>query len=103
MRAVITKGKYKGLVCEVSQWCNDWFTLDPRDNPEISGLNKIAIMHKPFSPSSLGFTYQGIQEIQEHKNNGMLFAWYTIDVMKKPWSGKTGVQYSWTFKKRKRV
>lgn len=102
MRAVITRGKYKGFVCEVSQWCNDWFTLDPRDNPELSEEAKMEIMRKPFSPSSLAFTYAGLQEIRSHKNNGMLFAWFEPTMTKVINTGdSTGTAYMWSFKKRK--
>lgn len=65
MRALILKGKYKNTICEVSQWCNDWFML----NSET-----VDIARKPFSPSSLGFTVEDYQEIKKHKNNGTLFS-----------------------------
>lgn len=63
MRALITKGKFKGEKVTISQWCNDWFsTMDG----------------KILSPSQLAFTEKDIQTIKKHKNNGMMFAWYEI-------------------------
>lgn len=59
MRALILKGRGMGREVEVSQWCNDWFTLEG--------------YVQPFSPTSLAFTPLGMKEIKEHKNNGMLF------------------------------
>lgn len=69
MNAYITKGKFAGKICEVSQWCNNWFTLNS-ENPEIAC--------KPFSPSSLAFTPTDIEKIIRHKNNGTLFMEYEI-------------------------
>lgn len=102
MRAVITRGKYKGYVCEVSQWCNDWFTLDPRDNKKLSDEQRMDIMRKPFSLSSLAFTYADIREIKEHKNNGMLFAWFQVTMLLgRGFVSDKGAMYGWTFKRRK--
>lgn len=102
MRAVILKGKYKGFICEVSQWCNNWITLDPRDSKRLSEQQQIDIMRKPFSPTSLAFTYAGIQEI---KNNpcGIMFKLFEICMTKKHFIGKSGAIYNWTFKKRKQI
>ena len=69
---MIKRGKYEGLVLEVSQWCNDWFMLDPREDTNLKDKDILSIMVKPFSPSSLLFTEEGMQEILRHKNNGML-------------------------------
>ena len=91
MKAIITKGKYKGECYEVSQWCNDWFTLNS---------NNIKIATKPFSPSSLLFNLSAIHEIKQHKNNGMLFGWYEVRPTKTMFD-KEGNAYSWTFKKLK--
>lgn len=76
MKAMIKRGKYAGLILEVRQWCNDWFTLEPGEDTNLSETERIKIMTKPFSPSSLFFTSKGMQEILENKNNGMLLAWF---------------------------
>jgi hypothetical protein len=91
MKVIIRRGKYKGQEHEVSQWCNDWFTLDS---------NRVEIATKPFSPSSLAFQFSGIQEIREHKNNGMLFSWYEPTMIIGLYAKDGGI-YSWSFKKRK--
>ena len=76
MKAIIKKGKYKGEIVKINQWCNDWFTVDPRDNTNLSEKQQIDIIRKPLSPSSLFFTAEGMKEILEHKNNGMLLNWF---------------------------
>lgn len=102
MKVVITRGKYKGYVCEVSQWCNDWFTLDPRDNKKLLEKQQMDIMRKPFSPSSLAFTYADIREIMAHKNNGMLLAWYQVTMLlRQSYVANNGTSYGWTFRRRK--
>jgi len=62
MRALVLRGKRKGKVVEISQWCNDWFTV--MDSADI------------YSPTSLAFSKEDMKTIKEHKNNGMLFRWY---------------------------
>jgi len=73
MEAVIRRGKYKGRQVKISQWCNDWFTIDARECEGLTDEEKIRLTIKPFSPSSLAFTTLGMGEIIKHKNNGMLF------------------------------
>lgn len=92
MKALILRGKHKGRLEEVSQWCNDWFTLNS-DNRDICV--------QPFLPSSLAFTITGLFEIQDHKNNGMLFAWFEPMTMAKPHGVEGAENYRWTFKRRK--
>ncbi len=96
MKALILKGKYTGKEVEVSQWCNDWFTLDPEKNEDLTENQKLEIMRKPFSPSSLAFTYHDFLTIRQHTNNGMLFVWFE----QKECFGVFG-SYEMTFKKRK--
>ena len=87
MKAVIRKGKLRGREVEISQWCNDWFTLDTGD-PMID--------RKPMSPSALAFTPDGILEIFAHKNNGMLLHWF------EPTDNVAGFgKYFCSFKRRK--
>lgn len=93
MKAVISKGKSKGRLVEISQWCNDWFTVS-------TGI--IEIDRKPFAPSSLVFTLEGINEIRAHKNNGMLFSWYKVGLASQLFTSKKGAKYQWTFRKIKR-
>lgn len=92
MKAIITRGKHKGEAYEVSQWCNDWFTLDS-GNWEID--------RQPFNPSSLQFNYVGAKSISDHKNNGILFALYEL-VPKKALFDSMGLAYVWGFKRRSR-
>ncbi|HEB13550.1 MAG TPA: hypothetical protein ENI13_01065 [candidate division CPR3 bacterium] len=88
MKAIIRRGKHKGREVEISQWCNDWFTVNTGD-PMID--------RKPFSPTSLAFNVQGLDKIREHKNNGMLFNWFEIvDI-------RGFGEYFFSFKKRKFV
>lgn len=96
MKALILRGKYKGTVCEVSQWCNDWFTLDPRNNRELKGFQRIEIMRKPFSPAALAFTWEDFNTIKTHKDNGILFGIFE----ERKYDGKFGA-YEVGFKKRK--
>lgn len=69
MKALITRGKNKGREVEISQWCNDWFSINTGD-PMIDRL--------PFSPSSLAFTREDMETIRTHKNNGILFNLFGI-------------------------
>lgn len=62
IQALILRGKNKGKVVKVSQWCNDWFTI--MDSGDI------------YSPTSLAFVRKDMKRIKEHNNNGMLFRWY---------------------------
>lgn len=86
MKAKILKGKYKSKICEVSQWCNDWFTLD-------SDIKEITT--KAFSPSSLAFDVNGMFEIKHHKNNGMLWVLFKMVYLK-----KVNSRYCFSFKRR---
>lgn len=65
MKAIVRKGREKGRLVMVVQWCNDWFMIDID-----TGITKIV------SPSSLLFTHEDYLTITKHKNNGMLFSWY---------------------------
>ena len=64
MKVIILRGKRKGEIAEVSQWCNDWFTLEDES--------------KVYSPSALLFDAEGMKEIKSHNNNGILFGLYEI-------------------------
>ncbi len=64
MKAIVLRGKNKGKVVEISQWCNDWFSVE--DDVSI------------YSPGELAFTEQGMDEILKHKNNGTLFAEFEV-------------------------
>lgn len=63
--ATILRGKDKGKTVKISQWCNDWVTLDP-DN-------------KVVSPTSLQYTIEELQEIVEDKSNGFMLTLYRPD------------------------
>lgn len=80
MKAIILKGKNKGKIVTISQWCNDWFSI--RENNTV------------YSPTMLGFTHDDFLTIIEHKNNGIMFRIY------EPKSISVG-KYEFTFKKRK--
>lgn len=81
MKAIIIKGKNKGKLVEISQWANDWFSLEDG---------------RILSPTMLGFTAKDFRIIREGKNNGIIFALYAV-VSTKP---EFGV-YAFTFKKLK--
>lgn len=95
MKALIIRGKFTGLELEVSQWCNDWFMLDP--NEDMPEADQMKIAHTPFSPTQLAFTVMDWIKLRDHKNNGMLFEWFE----KHELGGKLGA-YEYTFKKYKR-
>lgn len=82
MKALVIRGKDIGKEVEISQWCNDWFS--------IMNSNKI------FSPTSLAFTFQDFQFIKNHNNNGVLFKEFEPRELK----GKFGA-FEMTFAKRK--
>lgn len=82
MRALVTRGKFKGKVFDVSQWCNDWFTLVPTEGVyPLTEKEYIEIIRRPFSPASLAFTVKDFEKIVQHNNNGMLFEWYEPKVL----------------------
>jgi hypothetical protein len=81
MKALVTKGKYKGQTFEVSQWCNDWVSLE---NGQV------------VSPTQLAFKAKDFRVIREHKNNGLLFGWFEVKL-----SPSWCESYIYTFKKRK--
>lgn len=83
MKAIITKGKQKGKIVEVYQWCNDWFSIE---NGKI------------VSPSMLAFTTRDINEIEGHDNNGIMFSLYEIVRTKQNFG-----EYLYTFKKKKQT
>lgn len=85
MKALVVKGhkKYKGKEFEVAQWCNDWFSLNVEKDTKI------------VRPTLLAFTEEGIKEIVEGGDSGVLFALFRIT--KAPeWARKKG--YIVTFK-----
>lgn len=92
MKAIIKRGKYKGKVVDISQWCNDWFTID-------TDIIELAV--KPFSPTSLLFTHEGFNQIRDHKNNGFLFSWYEPYPDHRNMKVVDGQIYALSFKKRK--
>lgn len=96
MKALILKGKYAGKEVEVSQWCNDWFTLDPRKNEDLTDDQQLEILRKPFSPSSLAFSISDFFTIKKHKNNGTLFGEFVV----REFGGRFGT-YEIGFKRRK--
>lgn len=84
MKAVVKRGKDKGSVVTISQWCNDWFTI--QESPRI------------FSPAGLCFNLRGIKEILAYKNNGILFDLFKVV----PCNCCPIIEdYFFTFKKRK--
>ena len=81
MNALILRGKNKGMVVEISQWCNDWFSLS--DGSIVS-------------PTSIAFNIDTAHTIMEHNNNGIMFRMFEItktDPMKVP------MPYIFTFKR----
>ena len=68
MKAIITRGKNKGVEVEISQWCNDWFTVNTGTNLDC----------RPLSLSSLAFTLKGAEEITNNDDNGTLFEEFKI-------------------------
>jgi hypothetical protein len=90
MKSLITKGKYKGIVAEIGQYCNDWFTLDT--GTEID--------RKIFSPSSLAFNLSDITEISSDKGAGIMMGIFEI-VTYHDDRNIDGPVFNWTFKKRK--
>lgn len=102
MKALILKGKHKGKIVEVSQWCNDWFTLSPTvyDGCTVQEANDIC--RKPMSPSSIALTFKGIAEVIEHDNNGFLFKLFKPSLLNGEWVRQGEDFYKWTFKKIKR-
>jgi len=98
MKALILKGKYTGKEIEISQWCNDWFTLDPEKNEDLTDAQKRDIIRSPFSPVSLAFDHGTFEVIRKHKNNGQLFVEFEPREMK----GVFGT-YEWSFQRKKPV
>lgn len=98
MKALILRGKYTGKEVEISQWCNDWFTLDPEKNKDLTEAQKRDIIRSPFNPTSLAFDHATFQVIREHKNNGQLFVEFEPREMK----GVFG-SYEWSFQRKKAV
>lgn len=90
LNALILRGKHKGRVVPISQWCNDWFTLDSQE---------VDIARKAWSPASLSFSYETMNVIKDHKNNGMLLGWYKI-VEAKKWTTIGGELFCLTFMRR---
>lgn len=87
--AVIRRGKREGEEIEVSQWCNDWFSL--ADGSIVS-------------PVMLVFTNAGMDLIRSHNNNGMLFGWFeTRSINLNLYNKRKGYrdQYAVGFKRRK--
>lgn len=97
MKALILRGKFAGKEVEVSQWCNDWFMLDPSKNEDLTKEERAEIHRKPFSPTSLAFDVLGFGEIKKHKNNGTLFNEFEVRDM----GGALG-NYELSFKKKVR-
>lgn len=85
MKTLIIKGKHAGETAEVSQWCNDWFTLDSQ---KYGG--------EVFSPTQLAFTKRGMDIITNHNNNGTLFMEY--DAVR---NRDLNRAYQYTFEKKK--
>lgn len=83
---MVLKGKHKSRVVKISQWSNDWFTTDTGEPMD----------RQPFSPTALAFKSKDFKIIREHKNNGMMFAWFEPKVAP-AWTG----DFIFTFQKRK--
>lgn len=83
MKALVTKGKYKNVLEEVHQYCNDWFILKT--------------INKTFSPSSLLFTADGMTEIMAHEKKGLMLLWY--EPCLKPPQEVDGEIYEFSFRK----
>lgn len=93
MKALILRGKHAGKVVSISQWCNDWFSIDSND---------VELATKPFSPASLAFRKQDMELIKAHKNNGTLFEEFEVVPLKKPYAAPLA-KYALTFRKPKPV
>ncbi len=89
MKALILRGKNRGDICEVHQFCNDWFMLE-HANPEVA--------NKPFWPSSLAFTVEGMDELKTRTDTGMLFHWFEPKTTKRDYG-----RFIYTFKRRNYV
>lgn len=64
MKALIVRGKEKGKEVDVSQWANDWFSLDGYIDP--------------FSPEDIALTKEGMQKVVDDKRKGQLLNWFHI-------------------------
>lgn len=70
MKALVIRGRLKGKEVKISQWCNDWFTLD---------TGEWQIDRIPMSPSSLAFTVGDSLTLQKSKKqSGILFQLFSI-------------------------
>jgi len=56
--AIVLRGKNKGKIVHISQWCNDWVT-------STGG--------KVYKITALEFTEKEIFDILQHQNNGIMF------------------------------
>ena len=83
MKALILRGKRRGDIVEVSQFCNDWFALED-DN-------------KPYLPTSLAFRHVDMQKIMTSENPGMLFEWFVV----RHCINTIHPEYDYTFKRKK--
>jgi hypothetical protein len=92
MKALIRNGKHKNEVVEISQWCNDWFSINTGTKRDC----------RPLSPTMLAFTFKDLKEILTHKNNGTLLLEFKAE-MKAGVTDKDGNYYNWIFKKKKKV
>ena len=84
MKALVRRGRHRGSEVTISQWCNDWFTID--EDPQV------------YSPTSLVFTSDDMFTIINHHNNGIMFSLFEACMVDNPVG-----EYVMTFKRRKRL
>ncbi len=80
MKALVLRGKRKGKIVEINQFCNDWFS-------DVGG--------NIYSPLSLAFTPEDMDIIIK-SNCGMMLAWFQITE-----ASTMGNRYIFTFKRKK--
>lgn len=64
--ATIKRGKLKGKEAKISQFCNDWFSVD------VEGVPKIV------TPTSLILTASEVEMVRTTFNVGMLWTLFTL-------------------------
>lgn len=82
--------KHVNTVARVTQWCNDWFSLE-HENKYIS--------KKIYWPSDLYFRPKDMKKIINHKNNGLLFSLFRAEKVIVGAPSVKGERYCFTFKR----
>ena len=63
MKAYVKKGKLKGKLVTIHQYCNDWFMVEEQ--------------HNPMTPTQLMFTQNDMLEMAKNNESaGQMFFWY---------------------------